>query len=148
MAPTQTARSAPRRGRHDGLVSPIALGLAGAWCLVLLAGAATVPVYSVIHDGPGGSVSTSATLIEVNGSSAYIPVALPLVPVVVVGTALWVRRRGRRSGAGPVAWTIVGVLGAFAVVSGFSIGLFVVPVVVLLTVACATTVTRDNGVSH
>jgi hypothetical protein len=64
-------------------------------------------------------------------------VALPLIPVLTVAAALWRRRRAHRPGAGPVAWAAVCVLWAFAFVTGFSIGLFVLPVVGLLAIACA-----------
>lgn len=126
-----------RQDRH-AVGSSIALGLAAAWCIALLVGAATLPAYSGEYVSAEGVRSTSATLVEENGAWVLAVVALPLIPVLLVAAALWRRRQSDQPGAGPVAWTAVGVLGAFAFITGFSIGLFVLPVVGLLALACAT----------
>lgn len=140
------AATASRHSRHScpgerfEIASSIPLVLAGLWCVGLLVGAMTLPVYSgesTSSGSPTGSESWTATLVEVNGAGALAVVALPAIPVAMVAVALWRRHRARRRGAGAGAWTAVGVLGAFAFVSGFSIGLFVVPIVVLLAIACA-----------
>jgi hypothetical protein len=60
---------------------------------------------------------THATLIEVNGPGVLVPLAFP---VLVALTPLVFRQRGLRIGA-------AAVLGAFAIVTGFSIGLFYWP---------------------
>jgi cytochrome bd-type quinol oxidase subunit 2 len=111
--------------------------MAGLWCVVLLIAAATLPVYSGGYVSPTGARSTSATLVDVNGAWALAVVALPLLPVVIVAAVLWRRRHAHRPGAGPVAWTTVCVLWLFAVVTGFSVGPFVLPAVGLLALACA-----------
>jgi hypothetical protein len=134
-------RATARRpsGTRFEIVSLVALVLAGLWCVVLLIGAMTLPVYSgesVSSGSPTGFESWRATLVEVNGTGALAVVALPAIPVAVVAIALWLRHRAQRRGSGAMAWTTVGVLGAFAFVTGFSIGMFVVPIVVLLTIAC------------
>ena len=128
----------PREWARPGAVATwIALGLAGAWCAVLLVGALTVPVYTGELTSLSGTRTTTATLVGENGPWALAVVALPLIPVLTVAALLWQRRRVGRFGAGPVAWTLVGVLWAFAVVTGFSIGLFVLPIPGLLAIACA-----------
>ena len=104
---------------------------------MLLAGALTVPVYTGEFTSLSGTRTTSATLVGENGPWALAVVALPLIPVLTVAALLGWRRRVGRIGAGPVAWTLVGVLGAFAVVTGFSIRLFVLPIAGLLASACA-----------
>src|SRR5262245_20645197 len=106
-----------------------------------------MPVYSGETTTAFGTTSTTSTLVEVNGTWALVVVALPLVPVIAVFTALRSRRRHHRAGAGPVALTVLGVLGAFAFVTGFTIGVFVVPIVVLVAIACATTEARGAGVT-
>lgn len=139
------------RCRARAIASWGALAAAGAWCLALLVAAVVVPVYSgqavsgSITVGRSGEAlsstvvrSTSATLVEANGTWVLAVVAVPLVPVAIVATSLRRRRRAHRLGAGPVSWTAVGACFAFAFVTGFSIGMFVVPVAVFLTIACAT----------
>ena len=123
-----------------------ALFVAALWCVGLIVGAATLPAYqstSASVTGTSGSPAvtestSTATLIEVNGTGVLVVVGLPLAAVALVSSALLWRRRRRRSGAGPLAWTVVGLLGALAFVGMLSIGIFIVPAVVLLALACAT----------
>jgi hypothetical protein len=146
----------PRHEKFE-IVSLIALVLAGLWCAALLIGAMTVPVYSGSSSSgsltvpatvrlepsastmPTGTTSGRATLVEVNGLGVLGVVAAPAIPVLVVAGALWARHRAQRRGAGAVAWATVGVLGMFALVGVLSIGMFVVPIAVLLTISCAMT---------
>ena len=80
--------------------------------------------------------SSSATLVEVNGPGVLGLVGLPLLAVGVVGASLWRRHAHGKGGAGPVAWTVVGLLSALTAVAMLSIGVFMVPVTGLLIVAC------------
>ena len=118
----------------------VALGLALAavlWGLVLLGGALTLPVYSgtttsVACPGcPEVSESNTRTLVEVNGAGVLIVVALPLVVSLAVTFALW--RRAWRAGA----WVLVALLWLFAFLGLGSIGMFVAPAALLLTIAIA-----------
>jgi hypothetical protein len=91
-----------------------------------------MPVYSSESVSSEGEITQgSATLVGENGASAVVVLAIPLVIAVVVGVAL--RRRTRRSVA--VAWTLVGLLAAFNLLSIASIGLFVLPVTLALVAA-------------
>jgi hypothetical protein len=101
--------------------------LAFVWSVGLLAAALFAPAYG------------STTLVQENGSGVLIPVGIPAVISAAVWLALW--RRCTRGGAvsGVVAWTCVSLLGVFCLIALASIGLFVIPVAVLL--ACATLVT-------
>lgn len=101
--------------------------LAFVWSVGLLAAALFAPAYG------------STTLVEENGSSVLLVVAFPTIISAAVWLALW--RRCTRGGAvsGVVAWTCVSLLGLFCLIALASIGLFVIPVAVLL--ACATSVT-------
>src|SRR5207248_251183 len=100
-----------------------ALTLAGfAWGVALVAGAFVVPVYSGLSVSAGSSGeqvthSYSSTLVEENGFGVLIPVAIPLVLAALVWFALHRRcARGSRWG-GPIAWSLVAVLGLLGVVA-------------------------------
>lgn len=101
--------------------------LAFVWSVGLLAAALFAPAYG------------STTLVEENGSGVLLVVAFPAVISAAVWLALW--RRCTRGGpvSGAVAWTCVSILVVFCLLGLASIGLFVIPVAVLL--ACATSVT-------
>jgi hypothetical protein len=120
--------------------------LAALWCIGLVVAAAMLPFYrsetATALGTADGATSRSATtgtgtLLEVNGAGVLVVVSMPLVAVVLVWAALLLRRRRHRYGAGPLAWTIVGLLGALAFVGMLTIGIFILPVVVLLAIACA-----------
>ena len=66
-----------------------------------------------------------------------VPVGLPVVAVAAVGLVLRRRRRRSRPGAGPLAWALTAVVGAVSVLGVLTIGIFILPVVVLLAVSCA-----------
>lgn len=114
------------------------LAMAALWSIGLLVGAVTLPSYhSATISAEGHLVNGTKTLVDVNGASVLYLVAIPLAAVVVVGLLLMLRRRLRRYGAGALAWSVVGVLGAFTFLAMMTIGIFIVPVVVLLVLACA-----------
>jgi hypothetical protein len=119
----------------------IAFGLGAAaflWTVALVAAAFTVPAYSgeSCHAAPGASPSCgpapSQTLFGVNG---WWIVELLLGVALVAGVALWalhVRCSRESAVASWVATCCIVALAFFAVITGLSIGLFVLPVVVLL----------------
>lgn len=134
----------------------VALVLAAIWSVGLIVAAVVVPVYqstsvssSVSSSTTGGTAlehpqlehqvvtESSATLVQENGLRVLALVGIPLLAVAVVSRSLWRRRVNARRGAGPVAWTVVGLLGAFTLVSMLSIGIFVLPVTGSLVFACA-----------
>ncbi len=128
-----------------------ALAVAALWSIALLVGAATLPAYrstTVSGTGmPGGAVresTSTATLIEVNGSSVLLVVGIPLAAVTVVSVLLLWRRRHRKSGAGALAWVVVGLLGGVAFLGMLTIGIFLMPAVGLLGLACATAPTAPH----
>jgi hypothetical protein len=101
-----------------------------------------VPVYSSSSSSSttGGVTihSTSdATLVHVNGLRVLVLLALPLVAVAAVGLSLRSRHRHERPGAGVLAWIVTGLLIVVSILGVLTIGLFVAPVAVLLTVLCA-----------
>jgi hypothetical protein len=114
------------------------LAAAAIWSCGLLVAALVAPVYSSTSTSSSGvAAGSSATLVQVNGMRALILVGLPLLFVGVVAFSLWRRRKQMRPGPGAAAWAATGLLGAFTFVSMLTIGLFVLPVTVLLTVTCA-----------
>jgi hypothetical protein len=106
--------------------------LAFVWSVGLLAAALFAPAYG------------STTLVEENGSGVLFVVAFPAVISAAVWLALW--RRCTRGGAVSrvVAWTCVSLLGIFCLIALASIGLFVIPVAVLLACAASLTTPGDR----
>jgi hypothetical protein len=95
----------------------LSLGLAIAAAVFLL----MYPVYS----GLNNNRPSHATLLEVNGQWAIVPV---LAPVVVALVPVMFPHRVIRLIA-------AAVLGGFALISGFTIGIFYWPAVVAMVVA-------------
>jgi hypothetical protein len=114
--------------------------LAVCWSAIVLAGAFLLPAYHGESAGSSGAVMhTSATLIGVNGLDAALLLALPLGLTVAAGIGLHLRcSRGSPAG-GAGAWLAVGVLAVLAVLGAASVGLFVLPAVLLLAAAARLT---------
>ena len=98
-------------------LTAVAFGLAVAAAIFLLAW----PVY----EGVGSEGVRYATLLQVNGWWAVVPVSFPVViaAVTLVGRRHWLR----------IAAAIV--IGAFAFISGMSIGLLYAPAGILMLLA-------------
>lgn len=111
-----------------------------AWALGLVAAALVAPFYSgVAQSDSGATVTTSSTLVDVNGARVLVVVAVPAVLAALVGIALHrVCTRGSRR-AERVAWVAIGVLAVLALLGAASIGLLVLPVALLLGVAAGLT---------
>jgi len=130
------------RSRRTG--TPVALGIAALWSVVLLVGAATLPAYQRVSAtysstvaGPASTTTSSTTLVEENGTEDLAIVAIPLVIAGVVALTLGRRRRTGRPGAGAFAWVLCAVLLTFCLLGILTIGLFVLPVAIALVVGCA-----------
>jgi hypothetical protein len=118
-----------------------------AWAVALIPAAFLLPVYSgetsttsiSTAGGPviSSTVHTSSTFIGENGSGALIALALPAVLVALVAFALYRKHAHGTRRSGDVAWILVAMLGVFCVLGMFTIGLFVLPVVMLLACAAA-----------
>ncbi len=109
--------------------------VAFAWGVALIVAAFVAPAYSV-DSGPGGQ-QTTTTLVDENGMGVLIVVSIPAVIAAIVWAVLHRRRRTGRSAR--AAWVLVGVLGAFSVLSLASIGIFILPVVAMLALAAKLT---------
>jgi len=119
----------------------LAFGLAASavgWALTLVAAAFLAPAYQGEDCGPGGvCTSSSSTLFAVNG---WWIVELLAGVVLVAMLAFWGLHRRCASGsrrAAQLATSCTVLLAAFSVVTGFSIGLLVLPVAVLLVASAA-----------
>lgn len=136
--PLLREQSLPRTAR-------IALVLALVWSALLVLAAFTLPLYGISSesatvDGSGDvdEVSGTATLVQVNGWTAVLVLVIPLAVTVLVALLLGVGGRGPRAGA----WGLTALLGVFTVLALLSVGLFMIPVVVALVVACASAGSR------
>lgn len=125
-----------RRGRQAFWLTVAAF----AWSVALVAAAAWLPVYgSSSASSAGAHFSGSLTLVQVNGLWALVPMGVPLIVVVLAWAALYRKcSRGSRL-AGYVAGGLLAVLLAGCLVALASVGLFIVPVAVLLARAVVIT---------
>lgn len=103
------------------------------WAVALLPAALLVPIYGgSASSSSSGTTSTTSTLVGENGTGALTIVALPAVLAVIVALALyWKCSRGSRMGEW-LAWIAIGLLGVFIFLSAMTIGLFALPVALLL----------------
>ncbi len=105
--------------------------------LALIGLALLAPAYTTSETSSSSSDGTrtvreySQTLVAAEGASVLIVLAIPLVVSLAVSAALWLGRRR-------TAWVLTGALGCFAVLGLASIGLFVLPAVLALALACGT----------
>lgn len=131
-----------RRGRQAFWLTVAA----SLWSAALVGAAFLLPMYGSSSTSSSGAQSSgSSTLVAVNGLGVLIPVGVPLIIAALVWVALHHKcSRGGRVGS-YVAWACIAVLFAFCVVALFSIGILVVPVVVLL--ACAASRTPSGSPS-
>jgi hypothetical protein len=124
-------RVASRRWR-----TAVRLGLAAlAWSAGLVLVALLAPLYSTSSaSGSDGVTLSHSTLVQVNGARALILMAIPALVTLAVLWAIRARRAGARWG-GPVAWAAVGVLAAETLLGILTIGVFLLPAVILLVAA-------------
>jgi hypothetical protein len=109
------------------------------WSAGLILAALLWPAYSSSTTTADTVTLGRATLVQVNGARALVLVAIPLVVSAIVLAAIRMRRAGVRF-TGAVAWVAIGVLALECLVGILTIGLFIVPVPVLLALA-----TRRGG---
>ena len=152
--------SSRRPRRPFTLAIRLVLLAAFLWSVALVVGAVTIPVYDseayvgsasvaagsgqVLHQ-TGSVTHTSATLVQVNGSYALAVAAFPLLVTLLVALAIGRPRSGRV--AAVVAWVCIGMLGLLTLLSMLTIGVFLLPVVSALTLACALHSGRAWGVT-
>lgn len=107
---------------------------------------AFAPTYSGVSTtadpvtGQSVTVTSSATMTEINGMWVLWYAFVPLVVTLAVAAILMLRDPER--GPGVVGWVLVAVFLAFSVVGGFSLGLMFVPVAGCLL---AVVITRQLG---
>jgi hypothetical protein len=80
----------------------------------------------------------AATLVTQGGVGVLIVVVLPLIAVLLVAVILWRRRRMGHPTAGRLAWSLSAFLAGLGLLSLLSVGRFVLPIAILLAVACAS----------
>jgi len=76
-------------------------------------------------------IAGGVTLVGENGAGVLAALAVPLVVSVIFAFTLRRARQGERRAVW-AARGLIGLLAVFALLTGFSIGLFVVPVVAML----------------
>jgi len=129
-----TRRSAQRLTRIQAWL----VGLAVLWGIGLVLVGAFVPAYTVAATGSAageGRQTHTVTLLAENGATVLVLLAAPALIAVVVGVLLSVPERGRLARA--LMWGLIAAMFLVSVVSIASIGLFLLPVPTLLTVAAS-----------
>lgn len=107
--------------------------LALLWSVAVLAAALLVPVYG------------STTLVGENGTGILAVVAVPAGLTVLAWGAMWRKCSHGGRAAEYAAWTCVGLLAAFCLVSILTIGVFVAPAGLLLARAVSVTPSPSAG---
>jgi hypothetical protein len=120
--------------RHRGTAAWVLTSGAILLSLLLLVGAFVVPVYS-------GDPAGDETLVGVNGRGVLLPLSVPLLLSVVAWAGLrrkceYGSRRGER-----FAFCSLVLLFLYAVITGFSIGLAVTPIALLVALGFTLTPT-------
>ena len=85
----------------------------------------------------GASFWVRPSLIQVNGAKVLLPVSAPLAIVALVVLGLSLARRRSARWASIVSWVLAGLLDCLALVGMLTIGIFILPVAIAVTAACA-----------
>ena len=140
-----TGRKDARRPKPPAVRSDVALRryrlalrltiAAVVWSLGLILAALLLPAYNgqTVSNAQGLTLTT-ATLVEVNGFGVLIPVAIPALASIVVAASVRRRRTHGRDRSATVAWVMIALLAALALLTILSIGIFLAPVLVLLVI--------------
>ena len=105
-------------------------GLALVWSLLLPLGAVYAPLYSGSSETSTTVTAETMTLVEANGRWVMTYALLALVATLLVAGLLWGSQN--LPGLRIVAWVVLALLLAFNVLAMMSIGIFILPVTVLL----------------
>ena len=102
-----------------------------------------IPVYSGTEIDPstGQQIQTTATLIQVNGKGVLFALSIP----VVIAAAGWLAILYVRRPKVLLVWGTAFLLTAFVFVTGFSIGMFYVPAMILLMTSAIVCQFRVNS---
>jgi hypothetical protein len=105
------------------------------WSLGLILAALLVPAYGTNSSGTDGLTLTSSTLVQAHGAGALAAVVLPAIASLVVLGAILHHRRDGATWSARVAWTAIGVVIAESLLGILSVGAFMLPAAVLLTLS-------------
>ena len=114
--------------------------------VLLIVWALVYPAYTAVSTaavaGSASTVTTTvthSTLIDENGAGVLIPVSMPLFLCAIAWLGMHAKcARGSHRGR-TLAVAAFALLFGFAIISGFSIGLLVIPIALLLGTALALT---------
>ena len=140
----------------------VLVAIAAGWAIFLVVLAALLPIVtpqsSPTASTPTSSLSTDTgiapalhqmpqvTLVARYGNSVLIPMSLPALASLVVGLLLWLRVTRKSRWAGVIAWAFAGAVligGVIGFVTFFfQVGLAIVPIGVLLLMACNSVAPR------
>jgi hypothetical protein len=125
----------------------LAFGLATAavaWGALLILAALVAPSYSgggctVTTNGPTRCTHDTQTFVQVNGMHSLLLVGLPLAFAVLAWLVLHAKcSRGLQGATEAASMFALGLFG-FSILTSFSIGIYVVPMAILILVAAGRT---------
>jgi hypothetical protein len=106
------------------------------WSVGLIVAGLVLPVYDgQTVSNSNGLTLTTATLVQHNGIRVLVALVIPALGSVAVALAMARRHTLDPRWSGPVAWLAVAVVAVEAGVAMLSIGVFILPVAILLAVA-------------
>jgi hypothetical protein len=140
---------------HRDRPTAVFLTVAALWSAGLvvlaftLAGSESTTAVVTVNGHAHSLVGPSLTLVQENGFKVLVPIGLPAASVAVVALALRRRRRHGRIGPGPLAVGATIAVGLVSVLGLLTIGPFILPVAVLLVLACtrATEQVRSSALT-
>lgn len=105
----------------------------------------TTPAVNVITgEVTGESHKISATLVQMNGWDVLIPLSIPPVLAAVGLLAMLRTKRWRRL----LVWMLAFLLAVFVFITGFSIGTFYVPAMILSMTCAIVTQFRGDAIAR
>jgi hypothetical protein len=122
-------------GRQKAVTAFLALATAWSGALILLALILRQPRST--SGGVNSHIAPSVTLVQENGPKVLIPVGLPLALTLCVALLMWSHYRRDRPLLGVGVWVCVGLLLALSLLAILSVGIFILPVAVLVVLAVA-----------
>jgi hypothetical protein len=122
-------------------VVTVFLALATAWsgAVLVLALVLRQPASSNVgsYEPIGTHIVSGVTLVQENGAKVLIPVGLPLVLTLGIAFLMWLRYRHHRPLVGIGVWICLGLLLALSLLGILSVGIFILPVAILVVFAVA-----------
>jgi uncharacterized membrane protein YhaH (DUF805 family) len=106
------------------------------WSIGLMIAAVVIPAYGTETSSQANGVTLmSSTLLQDKGAGALVLVTIPALVSLIVLIAIRARRGHDAAWSGRVAWTAIGAVTVESILGIATIGAFMLPVAILLTLS-------------